>query len=118
MDKEKKNSTGVLHYAIEGINEKFKIAEKGYEFGWMDCARFNRKTSMKTQEQINLMYKEALENKNKSFDSLYTILEYLLSNRDVQNLEYNRKLLSQIFSGSINGYKVLDHILDMAYKNC
>lgn len=114
----KKNSTGMLNYAIEGINDKFKVAEKGYEFGWMDCARTHRIVKAKTQEQVKLMYKEALENKNKSFDSLYTILEHLLSNRDSQNIEYNKKLLFKIFSGSINGYKVLDHILDRIYKNC
>lgn len=118
MEKENNNSTGMLVYTIKDINEKFKVAEKGYEFGWMDCARFHRKVKAQTQKQVNLMFKEALENKNKSFDSLYTMLEFLLSNRDSQNIENNKKILFHIFSGSINGYKVIDHILDRAYKNC
>lgn len=115
--RKKNNTTGLLKVSIDGLDEKFAVAEKGYEFGWMACARLHRIVRAKTHAQIKEMYKEALENKNNSFESLYTILEYLMSTRDPRIIDYNKKLLYHIFSGSISGYKVLDHVMDRMYKN-
>ena len=54
--------------------------------------------------------------KSKSFDSLFTILEFLFSNRDPNLIEDNRKILWQIFNGTINNYRVIDHLIDRANK--
>jgi hypothetical protein len=116
--KNKKNSTGMLEYAIKGCTSRWEAGELGYKYGWMAAWRISNKTKSKTQEQIKFNFEETLKNKNNSFESLYTILEYLMSPRNAHQIEYNKEILHKVFSGKINSYNVLDHIMDRMYKNC
>jgi hypothetical protein len=126
--KKKTNTTGMLSIALEGLHTKKEIAEKAYQFGYMDCARSHRIVKAKTNAQLKILFQETLENKNNSFDSLYTFLEYLMSPQNakiyaetaedgkIDVVNHNTQILRRIFGGKINGYKVLDHIMDRAYK--